>query len=177
MPHAHILTVLSRKCMIPGFLMDAWFVNTGGMKLSLEVVTLAVLDVDRALTFYTEQVGFHLDVDYAPDDDFRVVQLTPPGSGVSIQFGVGLTEAEPGSTRGTYLVVTDIEVARDALVARGVRASGIRHKSRLPDWRGGFEAGIDPERRDYASFFDFTDPDGNQWLVQERGHEAKAGGL
>lgn len=162
--------------MIPGFLMDTRFVNTGEMKLSLEVVTLAVSDVDRALAFYTEQVGFHLDVDYAPDEEFRVVQLTPPGSGASVQFGVGLTEAEPGGTRGTYLVVTDIEGAREALVARGVRASGIRHKSRLPDWRGGFEAGTDPERRDYASFFDFTDPDGNQWFVQERGHQATGGG-
>ncbi|GAA3841623.1 glyoxalase [Streptomyces chiangmaiensis] len=141
------------------------------MKLSLEVVTLAVSDVDRALAFYRDQVGFHLDVDYAPGGKFRVVQLTPPGSNVSVQFGAGLTEAEPGGTRGTYLVVTDIEDARALLVARGVPAGEIRHKFQLPDWRGGFEVGTDPERRDYASFFDFADPDGNQWLVQERGHQ------
>lgn len=78
------------------------------MKALLEVVTLPVLDPDRSLRFYRDQVGFGLDVDYAPAPDFRVIQLTPQGSGTSIQFGVGLTDASPGSLQGLYLVVSDI---------------------------------------------------------------------
>jgi catechol 2,3-dioxygenase-like lactoylglutathione lyase family enzyme len=137
----------------------------------LQVITIPVSDVDRALAFYTEQVGFSLDVDYHPVGGFRVVQLTPPGSACSVQLGIGLTDAAPGSARATCLVVTDIEAARRELTGRGVKVSDIRHKSPVSDWKGGFEPGTDPERRDYASFADFTDPDGNTWAIQEIGHQ------
>ncbi|MEV7817398.1 VOC family protein [Streptomyces flaveolus] len=139
------------------------------MEYMLEVVVLPVSDVDRSLTFYTERLGFHLDVDYGPSPDFRVVQLTPPGSACSVQMGVGLTNADPGSVQGLYLVVPDLEAARAELVERGVNVGEIRHKAPLDTWQGGFEAGADPERRDYASFAEFSDPDGNMWTLQERG--------
>ena len=139
------------------------------MDYRIEVVTLPVSDVDRAARFYTEQVGFTLDVDYRPHNGFRVVQLTPPGSGCSVQLGTGLTDAAPGSARGTYLVVTDIEAAHRELAARGVPVSPVRHKASVEDWQGDYAPGVDPQRRDYASFLDFADPDGNTWTVQERG--------
>lgn len=135
----------------------------------IEVITLSVSDVDKALAFYTEQVGFALDVDYHPTAGFRVVQLTPAGSACSVQFGVGLTDAPPGSARGTYLVVTDIEAVHRDLSERGVAAGEIRHKSPVDDWRGSWESGVDAGRRDYASSFTFADPDGNTWMVQEIG--------
>lgn len=138
----------------------------------LEVVTVPVADVDRAVRFYTEQVGFGLDVDYAPHAGFRVVQLTPPGSAASIQLGVGLTTAVPGSARDHHLVVADVEAAHVELAGRGVPVSGLRHKKSV-DWQGDFAPGTDPDRRDYASFFGFADPDGNTWTVQERGHLAR----
>lgn len=136
----------------------------------LEVVTVPVSDPDRSLRFYRDQLGFVLDVDYAPTPEFRVIQLTPPGSGTSIQFGVGLTDAMPGSQRGIYLVVSDIESYRDELTGRGVAVGGIRHKDIDGGWRGGFLPGVDPNRSDYASFADFVDPDGNSWVLQERDH-------
>jgi catechol 2,3-dioxygenase-like lactoylglutathione lyase family enzyme len=139
------------------------------MKFQLEVVTLAVTDVDRAAAFYTQGVGFTLDVDYRPTPDFRVVQLTPPGSACSIQIGVGLTDASPGSVRVTYLAVTDIEAARQQLAESGVAVSPVRHKSPIEKWTGDWKPGIDPERRDYASLADFADPDGNTWVIQEIG--------
>jgi catechol 2,3-dioxygenase-like lactoylglutathione lyase family enzyme len=138
--------------------------------LAIEVVTLPVTDIDRAVRFYVDQAGFTLDVDYAPTDTFRVVQLTPPGSSCSIQLGVGLTDAEAGSVRNTYLIVTDLEAARAALLERGVRVSEIRHKTPVGAWDGSLAPGPDPERGDYASFADFADPDGNTWVLQERGH-------
>jgi predicted enzyme related to lactoylglutathione lyase len=101
--------------------------NTTGsavVKLSIEVITLPVGDVERALRFYVDQVGFTLDVDYSPNDAFRVVQLTPPGSSCSIQIGRGLTDAPLGSLRNIYLVVTDIEAARKRLLAARLRACG-----------------------------------------------------
>jgi catechol 2,3-dioxygenase-like lactoylglutathione lyase family enzyme len=140
------------------------------MKALLEVVILPVADPDRSLRFYRDQLGFDLDVDYAPSPEFRVVQLTPHGSGASIQFGVGLTDAPPGSVRGLYLVVADIEAARHELTDRGVAVSEIRHKNTDGGWRGGFLPGPDPGRGDYASFADVRDPDGNAWVLQERGH-------
>ncbi|OBI50888.1 glyoxalase [Mycobacterium kyorinense] len=140
------------------------------MKAQLEVVILPVSDPDRSLRFYRDQVGFNLDVDYAPSADFRVIQLTPAGSGTSIQFGVGLTDAPAGSVPGLYLVVSDIEASRTELEHRGVTVSEIRHKDTDGGWRGGFRPGIDPGRTDYASFADFQDPDGNAWVLQERGH-------
>lgn len=139
------------------------------MDYNLEVLTLAVTDVDSAAAFYTENAGFVLDVDYHPSPEFRVVQLTPPGSACSIQIGVGLTDAAPGSARATYLAVTDIEAARQQLTGRGVKVSHIRHKSPIDEWKGDWKPGPDPERRDYASVADFADPDGNAWVMQEIG--------
>ena len=147
--------------------------NTDGaavITFSVEVITLPVSDVDRALRFYADRVGFTLDVDYAPNDAFRVVQLTPPGSGCSIQIGRGLTDAAAGSVHNIYLVVTDLEAARSCLLERGVEVSAIRHKVPIDAWDGGFAAGLDPAHRDYASFADFSDPDGNRWVLQERGY-------
>jgi catechol 2,3-dioxygenase-like lactoylglutathione lyase family enzyme len=138
--------------------------------LSVEVITLPVSDVDRALRFYADQVGFALDVDYAPNDAFRVVQLTPPGSSCSIQFGNGLTDASAGSVRNAYLVVRDLEAARSRLLERGVEVGEIRHKTPIGAWDGGFAPGLDPARGDYASFADFSDPDSNGWVLQERGY-------
>jgi catechol 2,3-dioxygenase-like lactoylglutathione lyase family enzyme len=141
------------------------------MAYKLEVLTLPVHDIDRALSFYARQLGFALDVDYHPAGNFRVVQLTPPGSACSIQIGVGLTDASPGSSRTTYLVVTDIEAAHRELTARGVNVSAILHKSPIDDWQGGTQPGVDPQRRDYASLANFADPDGNTWILQEVGYQ------
>jgi catechol 2,3-dioxygenase-like lactoylglutathione lyase family enzyme len=141
------------------------------MKALLEVVILPVSDPDRSLQFYHDQVGFNLDVDYAPAPGFRVIQLTPQGAGTSIQFGVGLTDAPPGSVQGLYLVVSDIEGGRSELTGRGVSVTEIRHKNTDGGWRGGFLRGLDPDRADYTSFADFRDPDGNAWVLQERNHQ------
>ena len=145
------------------------------MDYQLQVITLSVGEVDKAAAFYTQQAEFTLDVDYHPAPGFRVVQLTPPGSGCSIQFGDGLTDTPPGSARSTYLAVTDIEAARRELTGRGVAVSGIRHKSPIDDWKGGYEPGPDSQRRDYASFADFADPDGNTWVIQEISYRAPLG--
>ena len=134
--------------------------------LALEVVPLPVTDIDRSLAFYTERAGFTLDVDYRPTDDFRVVQLTPPGSACSIQL---ITADSPGRLHNLYLVTLDLAEARATLVARGVTVGAIRHKDPVDTWAGGWSAGLDPKRRDYASFSDFADPDGNTWILQERG--------
>ena len=132
------------------------------MDFKLENVLIPITDVDRAKQFYEETCGFTLDVDHQPNDEFRVVQLTPPGSACSITFGIGITDAAPGSYRGTHLVVTDIEAARAELVGRGVEVSEIRHMT--PQ---GWQPGPDPEHGDYNSFADFSDPDGNTWVLQE----------
>src|SRR5579864_8161079 len=99
------------------------------LTLSVEVITIPVSDVDRALRFYKDQLGFHLDVDYSPNSAFRVVQLTPPGSACSIQIGKGLTDAPVGSLRNVYLIVTDLEAVRNRLRERGVDIGEIRHKT------------------------------------------------
>jgi predicted enzyme related to lactoylglutathione lyase len=129
-----------------------------------------VSDVERALRFYVDQVGFVLDVDYSPNDNFRVVQFTPPGSSCSVQIGKGLTDAPTGSLRNIFLVVTDLAAARSRLLERGVEVSEMRHKTPIGAWDGGFAPGLDPARGDYASFASFSDPDGNSWLLQERGY-------
>jgi uncharacterized membrane protein YphA (DoxX/SURF4 family)/catechol 2,3-dioxygenase-like lactoylglutathione lyase family enzyme len=136
---------------------------------SLEVITLPVSDVERALRFYVDRVGFRLDVDYSPNDSFRVVQLTPPGSSCSIQLGNGLPYAPIGSLCNLYLVVSDVEAARSRLLQGRVEVSEIRHKTPIGAWDGGFAPGLDPTRQDYASFAGFSDPDGNSWVLQERG--------
>jgi len=140
------------------------------MMLALEVVPLPVDDVDRALTFYTERVGFRLDVDYQPTAYFRVVQLTPPGSACSIQL---VTAKSPSRVHDLYLVTPDLAEARARLIAQGVAVGGIRHKHPFETWAGAWNAGMDPERRDYASFADFSDPDGNTWVLQERGFDSR----
>jgi catechol 2,3-dioxygenase-like lactoylglutathione lyase family enzyme len=132
----------------------------------LELILLPVSDVDRAKSFYTDKAGFKLDVDTSPSEEFRVVQMTPPGSGCSITIGIGLTDAAPGSVRGTHLVVADIEGARAELVERGVEVSDIRHFTGR-EWA----PGADPEHSNYNSFADFSDPDGNTWVLQERGYK------
>jgi catechol 2,3-dioxygenase-like lactoylglutathione lyase family enzyme len=139
------------------------------MDFKLELVLVPVTDVDRAKTFYTERLGFNLDVDHRAGEEFRVVQLTPPGSACSITIGIGITDAAPGSVRGTHLVVADIVSARAELVERGVDVSEVRHLE-----SSGWVPGPDPERRDYGSFADFSDPDGNTWVLQERRSDAGA---
>src|SRR5215216_6224642 len=137
------------------------------MEWKLELVLVPVSDVDRAKTFYVEKIGFNVDVDHRAGDEFRVVQLTPPGSACSISIGIGITQAVPGSVQGLHLVVSDIEAARATLVERGVDAGEIFH------FESGQQApGPDPERRDYGSFLGFSDPDGNSWIVQEVKHSA-----
>jgi len=137
--------------------------DTEASRMNLEVMIIAVSDVDRAKGFY-EQLGWRLDDDVAPMEGLRIVQLTPPGSGTSITFGVGLTTAAPGSGEGN-LVVSDIEAAHDGLVKRGVDVSDIWHGPPFPVEAR--QPGIDPERTSYGSFCSFTDPDGNLWFVQE----------
>jgi catechol 2,3-dioxygenase-like lactoylglutathione lyase family enzyme len=130
--------------------------------MKLEVVVLAVSDVDRAKAFY-EKLGWRLDADFVVGDAFRVVQFTPTGSATSIHFGTGITKVAPGSASGLYLVVSDIEAARADLVERGVDVSDVFHR-----WVGEEpQNGPDPERRSYASYATFSDPDGNGWLLQE----------
>lgn len=131
------------------------------MDMKLEVVALPVSDVERAKKFYTG-LGWRLDADIASGDDFRVVQVTPPGSHYSIHFGTGLTSAEPGSAQGLYLVVSDIWKARADVASRGVAVSELFHRS-----KEGRTAGPDPERRSYFTYATFQDPDGNRWLLQE----------
>jgi catechol 2,3-dioxygenase-like lactoylglutathione lyase family enzyme len=131
------------------------------MEWKLELLVVPVSDVDRAKAFYIDKAGFALDVDHSAGEDFRVVQLTPPGSACSIAL-MRNTEA-PGSLQGLHLVVPDLDAARAELVARGTDdVSEMFHFG--PE---GQQPGPDPERRDYNSFLSFSDPDGNGWLVQE----------
>jgi len=139
--------------------------------LKLEVVLIPVADVDRSKKFY-ENLGWRLDADFAFDNGFRVVQLTPPGSPCSIQFGTKLTALVPGSAQDNYLVVSDIEAARTVLAGRGVAISEVFHPvvpgaQFKPLGSSGREAGPAPEHGTYRSFATFEDPDGNSWLLQE----------
>ena len=131
--------------------------------MKIEVALIPVSDVDRAKDFYT-RLGWRLDDDIVMGNDFRVVQLTPPGSGCSISFGKGVTAAVPGSLRGG-LIVSDFEAAHKELVARGINASELFHGS--PFSPAGRISGPDPERQSYRSYVSFEDPDGNAWIVQE----------
>ena len=141
------------------------------MDEKLEVVVIPVSDVDRAKEFYG-RLGWRLDADRAAGDNFRIVQLTPPGSECSIQFGTGLTSAAPGSAQDLYLIVSDIGAARAQLVARGVEASEVFHEG-APGARfhhggtNGRVGGPAPDGASYGSFVSFSDPDGNGWLFQE----------
>ena len=135
--------------------------------IKLEAVPVPVSDVDRAKAFYTEQLGFGLDVDHSAGDQFRVVQVTPPGSACSIMFGLGIVDSSPGSVKGIHLVVTDITAAHAELTARDVDVTAVRHMT--PQ---GWADGVDPAHADYNSFADFTDPDGNSFVLQERGHSS-----
>lgn len=134
------------------------------MDYKLEVVVVPVSDVDRAKHFYAEMMGFTVDVDHAPNERFRVVQLTPPGSGCSVTIGKGLTEMSPGSLQGLQLVVEDIAAAHAELRERGVPVSSIQHH----DGEGFVEG---PGDR-WNSFVFFSDPDGNSWAIQERPADA-----
>ena len=141
------------------------------MDLKLEVVVLPVADVDKAKEFYGTGLACRLDADYtAPDGAFRVVQMTPPGSPCSIIFGRGVTSAAPGSVDSLVLVVDNIEKARAELADRGVDVSEVFHDAGGVFYHSGTVArvaGPDPQRRTYASFASFSDPDGNVWVLQE----------
>ena len=118
------------------------------MEWRLELVPVPVTDVDRAKSFYVDQVGFHADHDYQVSDDLRFVQLTPPGSACSVVLGTGITDMTPGSQRGLQMVVSDVEAARQHLLAQGVDASGV-------------------DVQPWGSFVTFSDPDGNTWALQQ----------
>ena len=142
--------------------------------MKLEIVVIPVSDVDRAKEFY-KRLGWRLDADFDNGKDFRVIQFTPPGSGCSVIFGKSVTASAPGSAQGLYLIVSDIETAREELLGRGIEISEVFHDA------GGVYAGTDepylfgklrargpdPEHRSYRSFASFHDPDGNGWLFQE----------
>jgi len=143
--------------------------DTRRVDMKLEVVVLPVADVDRAKAFYS-QLGWRLDAEFAAGDGFRVVQFTPPGSGASVIFGRNVTTAAPGSAQGLHLIVSDIEATRAELVERGIDVGELFHDTGPAFHHGGTEgrlSGPDPERRSYASFASFSDPDGNGWLLQE----------
>jgi catechol 2,3-dioxygenase-like lactoylglutathione lyase family enzyme len=143
--------------------------EAGTVELRLEVVVMPVSDVDRAKAFYLK-MGFRLDADFVGADDFRVVQLTPPGSSCSIIFGTGLTSATPGSIDNLMLVVDDIETARAQLVSRGFEVSEVFHDEGGVFHHAGTKgrvSGLSPDRRSYGSFASFSDPDGNVWVLQE----------
>jgi catechol 2,3-dioxygenase-like lactoylglutathione lyase family enzyme len=143
--------------------------SADALQLKLAVLVLPVSDVDRAKSFY-EAVGSRLDADHAIDASYRVVHMTPPGSACSILFGTGVTTAAPGSVRGLHLVVSDIERACQELAARGVATGEIFHDTSGVFHRSTDEkriVGPDPQRRDYHSYAEFSDPDGNEWVLQE----------
>ena len=153
---------------------DARDASVARVDMKLEIVVIPVSDVDRAKEFYV-RLGWRLDADFAAGDDWRVIQFTPPGSGCSVIFGKNVTAAAPGSVQGLYLIVSDIEAARDELLFLGAAISEVFHDG------GSVHAGTDepylfgrlrvggpdPEHSSYRSFASFSDPDGNGWLLQE----------
>jgi catechol 2,3-dioxygenase-like lactoylglutathione lyase family enzyme len=139
------------------------------MDMKLEVVVIPVSDVDKAKDFY-QGLGWRLDADFATGPDFRVVQLTPPGSPSSVIFGTGVTAAAPGSSEGLQLVVTDVDAARQELISHGADVSEVFHDAGGVFHHAGSEAraaGPAPDNKSYGSFVSFGDPDGNTWFVQE----------
>jgi catechol 2,3-dioxygenase-like lactoylglutathione lyase family enzyme len=148
--------------------------KTAAVDMKLEIVVIPVSDVDRAKAFY-QNLGWRLDADFASGDGWRVIQFTPPASNASVIFGSNVTAATPGSAQGLYLIVSDIEAARAALIARGVDVSEVFHGA--GDVHAGADepfisgrvrvSGADPEHGSYRSFASFSDPDGNGWLFQE----------
>src|SRR3954453_10139593 len=148
--------------------------NAPHVDYKFEIAVIPVSDVDRAKAFYTK-LGWRLDADFAAGDDWRVIQFTPPGSNASVIFGKNVTPAAPGSAQGLYLVVSDIEAARSALLGRGVAISEAFHAGGDvhvgPDEPYLFgrvrQSGADPARGSYRSYASFSDPDGNGWLLQE----------
>ncbi|MPY30085.1 glyoxalase [Streptomyces adustus] len=139
------------------------------MDMKLEVVVVPVSDVDRAKEFYTA-LGWRLDADVTTGEDFRVVQVTPPGSPASVIFGTSVTDQAPGSARGLHLIVDDIDAARDELKRRGAEPSEVFHDAGGVFHHAGTDArvpGPDPQRGSYGSFLSFSDPDGNGWILQE----------
>jgi catechol 2,3-dioxygenase-like lactoylglutathione lyase family enzyme len=144
--------------------------GAASIDMKFEVVIIAVADADRSKAFY-EGLGWRLDADFAFDNGFRVVQFTPPGSGASVQFGSRITSNSPGSGPGLYLIVSDIQAARDQLAGLGVEVSEVFHPA-APGAQfaeGGVDRapGLEPNRASYGSFATFSDPDGNEWLLQE----------
>lgn len=145
-----------------------------GLDLKLEIVVIPVSDVDRAKAFYV-RLGWRLDADFTSGDDWRVIQFTPPGSACSVIFGKNVTAAAPGSARGLYLIVSDLEAARKDILGRGIEVSepfhGAGDAHAGPDEPYLFGRvrvnGADPKRGSYSSFASFSDPDGNGWLLQE----------
>ena len=139
--------------------------SEGKVDLKLEAITIPVSDIDRAKEFYAG-LRWRLDADFTHGDE-RVVQFTPPGSPCSVIFGTNGTPAAPGSVQNLFLIVTDIEAARDELVARGVEVSEVFHYAAGPAPFGGRVEGPAPNRASYGSYATFRDPDGNGWLLQE----------
>src|SRR3954469_999903 len=150
---------------------ESGIANVKKVDLKLEAVVIPVSDVDRAKQFYAG-LGWRLDADFPFDNGFRIVQFTPPGSGFSMQFGTKLTTAPPGSAQGLYLVVSDIEAARESIARRGIHISDVFHATTpgaqfQPEGASGRVRGREPDHKSYSSFATFTDPDGNGWLLQE----------
>jgi catechol 2,3-dioxygenase-like lactoylglutathione lyase family enzyme len=139
--------------------------------LKLEVVVIPVADADRSKAFYAD-LGWRLDADFSFDNGFRVVQFTPPGSLCSVQFGTKITGAPPGSAHGLYLIVSDVDDARDELMRQGAKVSEVFHSGTPgaqldPEGTSGRVSGPDPDHKSYSSFATLEDPDGNSWLLQE----------
>ena len=137
--------------------------------MKLEIVVISVSDVDRAKQFYSD-LGWRLDIDYASGDDYRVIQFTPPGSGCSIIFGKNVTTAAPGSAKDVHLIVSDVQAVRHELLSRGIAISELFHDAGGVFHHAGSKdllSGPNPQRKSYASYASFSDPDGNGWVFQE----------
>jgi catechol 2,3-dioxygenase-like lactoylglutathione lyase family enzyme len=161
------------KCLLPD--LEATFFRFEGREdmedMRFEVAVIPVSDADRSKEFY-EKLGWRLDADFSFDNGFRVIQFTPPGSGCSVQFGTNITSAAPGSARGLYLIVSDVETARGELAGNGAQVSQVFHAGSpgaqfQPVGTNGRVSGPAPDHASYSSFATFSDPDGNGWLLQE----------